>query len=408
MSSQIKKNFYTSDLFSAIAVFLVAIPLCLGIAHACGVPLISGIFAGIIGGIFIGSISDSPLSVSGPAAGLISLIIVGISELGSFNLFLLSICIAGLLQMIMGAFHLGKLTRFIPHSVIEGMMAGIGIILIIKQAHFLYGQDLTHEFQGESLTISIISLLALFFWDKVSDKRLKTIPGSIIVVVLSLLISVVYHSFFAEYEFDSSYLVHLPEISDWNSFKSNLLFPDFSGLSNWLVYKHAFVISLVASIESLLCVNGIEKLDPLGRHANKNRELLAQGFGNMISGLIGGLPVTSVIVRSSVNLSAGAKSKNSAILHGFYLLAALFLFSGIINKVPIVALASILCFTGYKLAHPKNFIQSFKKGFKEWGPFLTTLLIVVFKDLLTGVGVGLALVTIINYTEKGSLKHIKN
>lgn len=393
MKDKIEKDF-TKDLVSSVAVFLVAIPLCLGIAHACGVPMISGIIAGMIGGMVIGFISDSPLSVSGPAAGLISLILVAINDMGSFQAFLVCIFLAGCFQILLGAIKLGKLTRYIPHNVIEGMMAGIGLILIMKQFPSFIGRMEGHPYHEEAVTIGFICLFSLIIWDKFMAHRVKTIPGSLVVVIISVIISSIFHLFLTAHEFDFHYFVHLPSITSMADLKNNLVTPDWSALASFKTYKHALTIGAVATIESLLCVNGIEKLDPLGRHTNKNRELFAQGIGNMLAGLLGALPVTSVIVRSTVNLSAGARSKLSTILHGFILLISVFFLAQLINNIPLVSLSAILIFTGYKLAHPKKFIVAFKQGYREWAPFILTLIVVTFKDLLIGVALGLALTAI--------------
>lgn len=384
-------NNISKDLIAAIAVFLVAIPLCLGIAHACGVSMISGIISGVIGGMIVGIISDSPLSVSGPAAGLISIILMAITDLGSFNAFLVSLMLAGCFQLSLGAMKLGKLTRYIPHKVIEGMMAGIGLILIQKQWPSFIGRMAGHPYHEEAITIGLICLISLIIWDKFVSHRVKTIPGSLIVVIISVIISSIFHFFLTNHEFDYHYFVHLPSIESLHDFKSSLITPDWSAMANLKTYKYAVIIGLVATIESLLCINGIEKLDPLGRHTNKNRELLAQGIGNIIAGIFGGLPVTSVIVRSTVNLSAGAKSKLSTIVHGYLLLTSVFFLSQTINRIPLVSLSAILIFTGYKLCHPRHFVIAWKQGYRHWLPFLTTLLVVTFDSLLIGVSLGLAL-----------------
>ncbi|MFZ4713764.1 MAG: SulP family inorganic anion transporter [Bacteriovoracaceae bacterium] len=333
-------------------------------------------------------------------AGLISIILVAIADLGSFKLFLVSLIFAGIFQILLGAIKLGKLTRYIPHNVIEGMMAGIGLILIMKQAPSFIGRMEGHPYHEEAVIIGLICLISLIVWDKFVSHRVKTIPGSLVVVVISVIISSIYHLFLTSHEFDSHYFVHLPSILSFDDFKNNLVSPDWSGLANFKTYKYALTIGVVASIESLLCVNGIEKLDHQGRHTNKNRELFAQGTGNILSGLFGGLPVTSVIVRSTVNLSAGAKTKLSAIMHGLLLLVAVFFLSQTINKIPLVSLSAILIFTGYKLAHPKHFITAWKQGYRQWAPFLLTLLVVTFEDLLIGVALGLALSTIFTQIDK--------
>ena len=318
------KNF-KFDFIAGISVFLVAIPLCLGIALASGAPMLSGLIAGIIGGVVIGILSDSHLSVSGPAAGLVAIVIVGISDLGSFAAFGAALTLAGLIQIILGLVKAGKLTRFLPHCVIEGMMTAIGIILILKQFPLLIGRKNGIFFDLLILSISAFSLFTLVIWDRYFSHRYKLIPGSLITVLSGVILLVILQLSFFTFTIDPSYFVQIPSVSSFHELKSHLSFPDFSVLTqNMLVYKTAIVLALVASIESLLCVNAVERLDPEGRQTNKNRELLAQGTGNLISGLIGGLPITSVIVRSSVNLNAGAKSKNSAIIHGIFIFSSMF------------------------------------------------------------------------------------
>ncbi|MFP5387067.1 MAG: SulP family inorganic anion transporter [Bacteriovoracia bacterium] len=375
------------DLIAGLSVFLVAIPLCLGIALACGAPLISGLVAGIIGGIVIGTLSDSHLSVSGPAAGLVAIVLTGISDLGSYQAFVAAVFLAGILQMIMALMKAGRFANLLPHSVIEGMLAAIGIILIIKQYPVLLGRSSEIPFHGWVLGLGLFSLLLLFLWDKFFIIRMKLVPGSLVVVVLGTLIALA----FSSGTLDSSYFVQIPAISSFSQLKEVLVFPDWSAFGNLMLYKTAIVLALVASIESLLCVNAIERMDPLERPTNKNRELLAQGAGNAFSGLVGGLPVTSVIIRSSVNLNAGAKTKTSAIFHGFLILAVIFFGSALMNLVPLVSLAAVLMYTGYKLAHPRNFIKAWKTSRIDFVAFLTTVVIVVQVDLLIGVLSGIAI-----------------
>lgn len=378
------------DLIAGLSVFLVAIPLCLGIALACGAPLISGLMAGIIGGIVIGALSDSHLSVSGPAAGLVAIVLAGISELGSYSMFAAALVIAGIFQIGLGLLKAGKLTRLLPHSVIEGMMAAIGIILILKQFPILLGQNAENAYHMLILGLGIISLSLLLVWDIYFSHRIKLLPGSLIVVMVGMLASLLLSMTMYRNVVDTSYFVQIPAINSFGELKDILVFPDWSALSNPLLYKTAFVLALVASIESLLCINAIERLDTLGRKTNKNRELLAQGAGNALSGLVGGLPITSVIVRSSVNLNAGAKSKNSAVLHGLFIVFVMLFGVSLMNKVPLVSLAAVLIFTGYKLAHPKHFITAWKTSKIDFIAFAATAVIVVMIDLLVGVMTGIA------------------
>lgn len=385
------KSTFKFDAIAGLSVFLVAIPLCLGIALACGAPLISGLIAGIIGGIVVGSLSDSHLSVSGPAAGLVAIVLVGITEMGSYPSFLTALVLAGILQVVMGVFKAGKLTRLLPHSVIEGMMAAIGIILIMKQLPVLIGKTDTSSHHLLILGLGVLSLVMLVTWDLLYSQRFKLIPGSLIVVLVGILATLVLNMTLYRSDVDAGYFVQIPSISSFSEFQAALAFPNWEVFSNPLLYKTAVVLALVASIESLLCINAVERLDPLGRHTNKNRELVAQGIGNTLSGLVGGLPITSVIVRSSVNLNAGAKTKYSAIMHGFMILFVLFLGAGLMNHVPLASLSAILLFTGYKLAHPKHFLVAWKNGPIDFVAFIATAVIVVVNDLLIGVIAGIAI-----------------
>lgn len=396
------------DFIAGLSVFLVAIPLCLGIALACGAPLISGLMAGVIGGIVIGALSDSHLSVSGPAAGLVAIVLAGISELGSYSMFAAALVIAGIFQIIMGVLKAGKLTRLLPHSVIEGMMAAIGIILIMKQYPILLGQNGENTYHALILGLGIVSLLLLLVWDIYFSHRIKLLPGSLIVVMTGMLASFALSLTMYRNEVDPSYFVQIPAIHSLGELKNILVFPDWSALSNPLLYKTAFVLALVASIESLLCINAIERLDTLGRKTNKNRELLAQGAGNTLSGLIGGLPITSVIVRSSVNLNAGAKSKGSAIIHGVFIILVMFFGAALMNNVPLVSLSAVLMFTGYKLAHPKHFVTAWKTSKIDFIAFATTALIVVVNDLLVGVMAGIAVYYILMKFFKKPMDHMSS
>jgi len=384
-------NNFKFDFIAGLTVFLVAVPLCLGISLACGAPLVSGLLSGIIGGIVIGCLSDSNLSVSGPAAGLVSLILAGITLLGSFEAFLSCVALAGVLQILMGILKFGKLTRLIPHSVIEGMMAAIGIILIIKQFPVLIGNSLNQEFHGAILMLGLFSLILLMIWDYSFSYRYKLIPGSLVVVVFGMIVTIFMTHFLHEFGISKDYFVKIPALQSFNDFKSLFILPDWSQFRSFSFYRTAFVIALVASIESLLSINAIERLHNKGIHANKDRELIAQGFGNLISGLIGGLPMASVIVRSSVNLYAGATSKKSTIIHGFFILIMLILGSYFMSFVPLVSLAAILIFTGYKLAHPKHVLIAWKTSKIDFLAFIVTAALVVVGDLLVGVISGIAL-----------------
>lgn len=424
---------WKTDVPAAIAVFLVAVPLCLGIAHASNAPLLSGLIAGIIGGIVIGSLSRSSLSVSGPAAGLTAIVTSAGLALGNFESLLTAIVLAGLFQMLFGLLRMGTFGRYIPVAVIEGMLAAIGLTLILKQIPHLMGYDVEaegleqfnlesvdftsvtipaapsappqgntlsvlwdafHHFQVPIIIVGIISLLMMLFWDKILSKRLpdlyKLIPSSLVAIILGTILALMYPMFNSTWVIKTSQLVQLPLIRSWVDFVSQTVFPHWPALLNPKVYQSAFSIAFVASIESILCIEAIDKLDPQHRRTPVNRELLAQGTGNFISGLLGGLPITSVIVRSSVNLHAGAQSKLSTILHGCFLLLAILFAAPLMNTIPLAALSAVLILTGYKLAHPQLFRRLYKNGWDQFIPFVVTILAILFTDLMIGVFIGIA------------------
>ena len=399
------------DLSSSIVVFLVALPLCLGVALASGAPLLSGMIAGIIGGIVVGFISQSHISVSGPAAGLAAVVLTAITQLGSFETFLLAVVIAGFLQLLAGIAKGGFIANYIPANVIKGLLAAIGIILILKQIPHAVGFDRDNEndftffqkdgentfsellsifsyFSWGAIIISSISILLMIYWDKTPLKKIKIFPASLFVVILGVLINLTFLNFFPDLAISAEHLVKIPK---FEGLQSILTLPDFTKISNYHVWIVAFTIAIVASLETLLNLEAVENIDPHKRSASPNRELIAQGIGNIFSGLIGGIPITSVIVRSSVNLNAGAKTKLSAILHGFFLLVSIFLLSPIINLIPLASLACILLLTGYKLAKISLFKEMYKKGLNQFIPFVVTILTIVFTDLLIGVVIGLVI-----------------
>lgn len=402
-----------SDLPAGLVVFLVALPLCLGIALASGAPFFSGIIAGIIGGIVVGIISNSQLSVSGPAAGLVAVVLAAITTLGNFEAFLLTVVLAGLLQIILGFLKAGIIAHYFPSNVIKGMLSGIGIIIILKQIPHAFGYDRDVEgdlafaqANGENSITSLISalnfihpgataiavlglLLIVLFETKAMKNVSKIIPGGLVAVIASVLVSEYIFKSIPSFAIQSNHLVNVPVPANLQDFKNLIIFPDFKAISNSNVWIVAFTITAIASIETLLCIEAVDKLDTQKRISNTNRELIAQGIGNTLSGLIGGLPITSVIVRSSANLNANAKTKMATIFHGFLLLISVLLIPSVLNKIPLAALAAILLFTGYKLAKPSFFIATFKNGKYQWVPFLVTVLAVVFLDLLQGVAVGL-------------------
>lgn len=398
------------DFPASLVVFLVALPLCLGVALASGAPLLSGLISGIIGGIVVGFLSQSHTSVSGPAAGLAAVVLSSIMQLGSFETFLLAVVIAGVLQVVMGIAKAGFIANYIPSNVIKGLLAAIGLILILKQIPHAFGIDkdvendftffqqdgentfsellsIVNYFSWGSVVITILSMLVLIYWDKISIKSIKIIPVSLFVVILGVVCNAFFIYYFPLFAIETSHLVHIPK---FDGVQSLLTFPNFSGIANYQVWVVAFTIAIVASLETLLNLEAVENIDPHKRQASPNRELFAQGIGNILSGLIGGIPITSVIVRSSVNINAGAASKVSTILHGLFLLISLILLSPIINLIPLASLASILILTGYKLTKVSLFRDMYKKGLNQFIPFVVTILAIVFTDLLMGVLIGLA------------------
>ncbi len=376
------------DLPAGLVVFLVAVPLCLGIALASGAPLFSGIIAGIVGGIVVAFASGSALSVSGPAAGLTVIVLNAISTLRNYELFLLAVVLAGFIQIILGYVKAGIIGYYFPSNVIKGMLAAIGIILILKQIPHAIGYDVDNEgdfdfiqADGENtfseivnslnhihpgaLIIAGISLLILILWERPFLKKIsffKIVPGALIAVLSGIVINEIFKTSSPELFLDGDKLVRLPVASSVPDFISQFTLPDFSGLSNHKVYIVAFTIAIIASLESLLSVEAVDKLDPYKRNTPANRELKAQGLGNMISGLIGGLPITAVIVRSSANINAGAKTKLSAIIHGMLLLFSVIALAPFLNKIPLSCLAALLLTVGYKLAKISLFKSMYKMG----------------------------------------------
>lgn len=406
-----------SDLPAGIVVFLVAMPLCLGIALASGAPFFSGVISGIIGGIIIGFMSNSHLSVSGPAAGLAAVVLASINQLGTFETFLLAVLISGAIQIVLGLVKAGAIANYFPSSVIKGMLTAIGIIIIMKQIPHAFGYDKDAEgdfsfiqgngentFSGILNSISkidmgatmicLISLAILILWERpFFKKKLKLLPGGLVAVIVAVVFNELLlraGSSLAVTNTDKiNHLVNVPVANSFNEFLGFFTLPDFSQLANIEVYIVALTIAAVASIETLLCVEAVDKLDPEKRTTSPNRELLAQGVGNMASGMIGGLPITSVIVRSSANVNAQAKSKMSTIIHGLLLLICVTIIPSILNKIPLAALAAILLMTGYKLCNPALFKKMFGYGKYQWVPFVVTVIAIVLTDLLTGVGIGL-------------------
>jgi carbonic anhydrase len=396
------------DLPASLVVFLVALPLCLGVALASGAPLLSGIIAGIIGGIVVGTLSASHASVSGPAAGLAAVVLTAITSLGSYEVFLAAVVIAGVIQLIAGLSKVGFIANFIPTNVIKGLLAAIGIILILKQIPHAVGYDKDNEddfsftqidgentfselinmlnyFSYGAIILSAISLVTLIYWDKTPMKKLRFFPASLFVVILGVGVNYLYQLFAPQLLIGSDHLVTIPKFEGLGSMITT---PDFTSLKEAQVWVVAFTIAIVASIETLLNLEAVENVDPHKRQASPNRELVAQGIGNLLSGMVGGIPITSVIVRSSVNLNAGAETKLSAILHGVFLLISVDLLGPIMNLIPLASLACILLVTGYKLAKVSLFKDMYKNGLNQFIPFVVTILAIVFTDLLIGVIIG--------------------
>ena len=424
-----------SDLPASIVVFFVAVPLCLGIALASGAPLFAGIIAGIVGGIVEGIASGSPLGVSGPAAGLAVIVLTSIAAVGSWPTFLLAVVIAGILQLIMGFAKAGFIAYFFPSSVIKGMLTGIGLLIILKQIPHAIGYDKDAEgddafFQagGENtfsaitnafnaitpgaLLIAAISLVILIFWDKVLTKKHKIfqlIQGPLVVVILGIAMNYMYQNGILNFSLAADQVVQLPVAHSLSEFFTQFTFPDFSQITNIEVYKVAIVLAIVASLETLLCVDATDKMDPFKRVTPTNRELKAQGLGNVVSGLIGGLPVTQVIVRSTANITFGGKTKMSTILHGVFLLISAITIAGLMNMIPLASLAAILLMVGYKLAKPELFKQMYKQGWEQFVPFVATVVAILLTDLLKGITIGILFG--IFYTLRHSYRnshHMKN
>lgn len=409
----INAKYLKSDLPSGLVVFLVALPLCLGIAIASGATPLSGIIAGVIGGLVVGSLSNSPLSVSGPAAGLATLVAGAIASIGgiaNFDMFLCAVVIAGVIQIIMGTLKLGGIANYIPGSVIKGMLTSIGILIIAKQIPHAFGKDTDEKGHLTELlpygnedwhelliplqkieigvaVISILSILIMVLWDKSPlKKKLPFVPSALVAVLAAVFINQLWIGIGSKMQIiEASHLVSLPVASSPGEFFGFFTTPNLAGFTNGTVIMYGFIIAIIASLETLLSIEAIDNLDPERRVTNTNRELVAQGIGNTISGLIGGLPVTSVIVRSSANVMAGAKTKLSTIIHAFLLLTTVVLIPFILNKIPLAALAAILILTGWKLAKPAVFMNFWKAGKYQFIPFIVTVVVIIAIDLFAVV-----------------------
>jgi len=418
MSTSVRSNSLATnlvaDLSAGLVVFLVALPLCLGVALASNGPLFSGIVAGVVGGLVVGVLSKSQTSVSGPAAGLTAVVAAQISALGSFQAFLLAVVVAGVLQIGLGLIRAGSIADFVPTSVIKGLLAAIGLILILKQFPHLLGhlavvsapvadQPPSHENIFVSLgrtllhlnihrgacLIGFVSVGVLLVWDKVQWLKHSLVPGPLVAVSWGVAANFGLERLGNEWRIPTSLAVQVPVAESLQGFLGFLQFPDFSAWLNPAIYSSAVTIALVASLETLLNLEAVDKIDPQKRVSPPNRELIAQGVGNMISGFIGGLPLTSVIVRSSVNINAGGKTKLSAIFHGCLLLLCVALLPTLLNRIPLSCLAAVLIMTGFKLASPKLFRQQWKAGLDQFLPLLITVVAILLTDLLIGILIGL-------------------
>lgn len=413
-----KLRIYTSrsfkfDFIAAIVVFLVAIPLCLGTALASGAPLFSGILSGIIGGIIVGSLSGSPVSVSGPAAGMAAVVLAAITQLGDFNVFLLALVLSGILQIIVGSLRAGFIADYVPSNVVQGLLCAIGILLILKQLPLAFTlsanltelkmhlldmdeglsfqplYDLSYHINSGAMIISLTSIAVLVYLDKTSKKWLKVIPGPIVVVVLGILLNELFifsNSYLAQ---NGPHLVNVPRHNGLSDFFAQMNRPNWTAWSNPKVYFYAILLAIVASLETLLNIKAGEKLDKKRRSCSKDRELIAQGVGNLTAGFIGGIPITSVIIRTSLNIQTGSKTKFAAILHGIFILFAVFLLPETLNKIPLSSLAAVLIYTGYKLTKPAIYFNIYRQGADRFIPFFATIVSIVIFNILAGILVGL-------------------
>ncbi len=407
-----------ADFASGLVVFLVALPLCLGIAMASGAPLFSGIISGVVGGIVVGLLSKSHVSVSGPAAGLTAIVLTAILQFDAFNVFLLAVFLAGIIQLILGFLKAGAISNYFPNNVIEGMLAGIGLMILLQQFPLAFGYtqkiglhnfttavpDLFANIHFGALIISVVSIAILLAWDNITFlKKIKVVPGALVAVVVGILLNELFISTGSNLAIlDEKQLVRLPIANSIDDFKAIFLFPDFSAITNSAVWVVAITIAIVASIESLLCIEASDRLDTEKRVTDTNNELKAQGIGNMVSSLLGGLPMTSVVVRSSANINAGARTKMSAVVHGVLLLICAVSIPFILNKIPLATLSAVLILVGYKLAKPSIILHFWHKGKYQFIPFIATLLSVVFLDLLKAVALGM--VISILFILRGNLK----
>ena len=407
------------DAPAGLVVFLVALPLCLGIALASGAPLFSGVIAGIVGGLVISLLSGSEVSVSGPAAGLTVIVATAILNLGSFRVFLLAVVISGIAQIVLGFARAGVIGNYVPNAVIKGMLAAIGLVIILKQIPHALGRDSHYEgdfdffFEVDvksntlrdiinaiytanpaAISITLVALAVLLLWEQPflqGYKFFKLVPGALVAVLLGVALNESFRVLGNDFhlKIEDGHLVALPVAASLGDFFNQFTFPDWSALGNKQVYIVGLTLAIVGSIESLLCVEAVDKLDSYRRISSTNKELKAQGVGNLISGLIGGLPVTSVIVRSSANVYAGARTRISSFLHGIFLFICVLLIPALLNRIPLACLAAVLFMVGYKLTNIQIYKQMYKTGLDQFLPFIVTVLAIVFTDLLMGIAIGI-------------------
>ena len=400
------------DVPAGLVVFLVAVPLCLGIAQASSAPLLSGLIAGIVGGLVVSALSRSELSVSGPAAGLAVIVATGITELG-FRPFLLAVVLGGALQLVLGVLRLGSIAHFFPNAVIKGMLASIGVLITLKQLPHAVGYDADWEgdeaffepdghntftalldaFGAISPTATAITLAcvaAYMAWPKLQRGALNFVPSALVVVVLGALMAALAPWLSSELALSPDHLVSLPVLAGPGDLFAAVQTPEFSRIADPAVWTTAVTLAIVASLETLLSLEAVDRLDPQRRISPPNRELVAQGVGNMVSGAIGGLPVTSVIVRSSANVTAGGQTRLSAMVHGLLLLLGVVFFAALLNQIPLAALAVVLIFVGLKLTPPSLWRAMWRAGYSQFIPFAATIAAVVVTDLLKGTLIGLA------------------
>ncbi|RQM46433.1 SulP family inorganic anion transporter [Paraburkholderia bannensis] len=394
-----------SDLFAGIVVFLVALPLCLGIATASGVEPFAGLLSGIVGGLVVALLSGSHLSVSGPAAGLVVIVVSAIASLGSFSAFLAAVLIAGVLQCVFGMLRAGQLASFVPVPVIKGMLASIGLLLIVKQVPLAAGlseglsasaASLATPFGAvlvPALVLAVVCVILLFVWETPRAKRytlVRIVPGPLAVVALGIAATLALDAFAPAFALPGEQRVALDALQSFDTLAGALAFPDFTQLVDADVWRVALTLAVVASLETLLSLEAVEQMDPQRRRASPDRELKAQGVGNIVAGALGGLPITAVIVRSSANLNAGARTRLAAFVHGALLLASVFALTAVLNLIPLACLAAILIQTGYKLAKPALFVSMMREGTDRIVPFVATIVGVLATDLLIGIGIGIA------------------